>query len=263
MFMRVFLAFLQQSGLRRELSDECKWKLLSIGQQVQVHSALENIASIPNASVWEKEKWAEFSNKVTSDSNMVDTAASRLLELQESVLASGKGQDVQQKFLQLLFKALPTAMTYREEQAWDEYDARPNQLPAVQSSDQVPLWTNNPTLQKVLKKQLEFWSNEEHTTAPSSSLKIFFELTMQSYRDTLNACPNTVTREALAQILRSSIMLWRRTQGFDEDEWVMELCMAHAFCVNLPMIMKGNVTKSILPWIHRSTCINEKFRCAM
>lgn len=128
---KAFLSWLQEGGLYKSLSQQSRWKLFSIGQELAVFG---RICRLP--------KWTDQATLQSYD------LAEWFLELQSSQMQMGWSHAG--LWNQLLAVSLDAATTYREESASPFYDVVSEKPPEA-------LWLSHPSLQKVLLRQLETW----------------------------------------------------------------------------------------------------------
>jgi hypothetical protein len=118
-----FLKMLLEGGLYRSISPQGRWALLGIGQELAVYQALHGQMEV-----------------------RPHTVSKALEELQDS----------SPEWCRMLCLALETANTFRKEQASLLYDVMADQVPSSR------LWTSQDTLQALLRRQLQVWTESAH-----------------------------------------------------------------------------------------------------
>jgi len=133
-----FLKMLQQGGLYRSVSQQGRWTLLGIGQELAVYQALHGKMTVQANGV----------SKALAESNDFRT----------------------------LSLALETANQFRKEFASSRYDVMTGQIPSHR------VWTSDGTLQAVMWRQLEEWS-ESSGYLPSAQVKTIVTTALLSHKE--------------------------------------------------------------------------------
>jgi hypothetical protein len=216
-----FVEFLQQAGLYRDLSELCRWNLVSIGQQVCVFQALSRERG---SNPWEN----EWLRKLTCD------VPSWLQAVQEDALQGGSSEKHQESWLQWLCLALEAATEFRNERVqtivsnndYVVYDLSPSPLPRAPSSEEAPVWTSSSLLRNILWNQMNFWSSR--TT--STKLKIIQTVamfTLQGFEESYVTFPTKETKVAYCEAQQVCFAVLRVISGFPGNEFAFELAIKH------------------------------------
>lgn len=214
-----FITMLQQTGIYRDLSMTCKWKLLTVGQTISVLLVLGNIRSRSNTE-WEDEQLQQLSQH-----NLNEWMAT----VQADVLAHGSGENFQKIWLQWLVAALEAAVIFREERAGVVYDVSFNPPPLVNSPAEVPVWTSSPAVQTVLFKQLEYWHSTSTASASPEDIETVVQFALLSCSDSYSSCPGPDRQHAYVIAHRTSFDILRKVKGLAADSFLFELARAHRF----------------------------------
>jgi hypothetical protein len=142
---RSFLKMLLEGGLYRSISQQGRWALLGIGQELAVYQALHGHMCIQPSTV------------------------SKALE---------ESQDSSPEWCCNLCLALETANSFRKEQASPLYDVMADQIPSHR------VWTSQDTLQAVLRRQLQAWT--ESSIVPPKQVTIVVTTALTSHMEASN-----------------------------------------------------------------------------
>jgi hypothetical protein len=205
-----FINLLQQQGLYRSLSVNCRWFLLGIGQELAVFWWLGS--SMSKKTEWQQEQLGML---------LPQNTAEWLERVQTSVLAEGGGEDRQEEWVHWLCTALDSATQFREEHASFTYDVSSEHPPLSLKGDAtVPVWTSRPAMQRVLQRQLLHWKASP-VTARTSSVETVVQVALQSFGDSYAANPET--KDSFKTVLKLAIPFLRSAKGLDNDQLAFSL----------------------------------------
>lgn len=156
-----FIEFLKQNGLYRSVSNQGRWNLLGIGQELAVYGAL-----------------GRNQHPLVKDL-LPHGVATKLQLLQQHVLQFTSTEE--RNFCDALCLAVETAQQYRADLAVDTYDVLLDGHPCQ-------LWTHQAILQHVFVSQLEYWRDSgskldptQVTVVAKATLTSFFESSHKQY----------------------------------------------------------------------------------
>lgn len=242
-----YIRLLQQSGIYRSLSPRCKWRLLSIGQEIVVYLEIltqQNLSSPLRKRMerldWEQEHMsslqsyniAEWLNGVSEDT---------LLEPQNNFSGKGYPPKTEQLWNSWMSIAVDLSMSYRYEKA-DMYDIYPEKIPEIttdgignsENGDISPVWTSHSSLQKVFLRQIKYWSvNVDAARANGETTDLVIQAALQSFADTAESLRSTDSKKQYADIKSLAVLLLRRINGMGEEknneDLAFELSVKHAY----------------------------------
>ncbi len=169
-----FLKMLQQNGLYRSISQQGRWALLGIGQELAVYQVLHG--------------------KMPVQANAVSKA---LAESQD---------------FHTLSLALETANQFRSEFASTRYDVMIGQSPSHR------VWTSDGTLQAVMWRQLEEWS-ESSNELPPNQVKTVVTTALASHKEASDPKTYEEVKELAIPLIRK----------IHNDHLAFELSKEHAW----------------------------------
>jgi hypothetical protein len=220
-----FINLLQQQGLYRSLSVNCRWFLLGIGQELAVFWWLGSSMSKKTAE-WQQEQLGML---------LPHNTAEWLERVQTSVLQEGGGEDRQEEWVHWLCTALDSATQFREEHASFTYDVAPEHPPQSPMGDStVPVWTSRPAMQRVLACQLLHWKNNPVTVRTTSSVETVVQVALQSYGDSYAANPEN--KDSFKAVLKLAIPFLRSVKGIDDDQLAFSLSNTYKYFSGLCQI---------------------------
>ena len=187
-----FIKFLKENGLYRSVSNQGRWNLMGIGQELAVHATLGS------------------DHPLVKDL-LPHGVATKLQLVQEHVLQFSMNQN---EWCDILRVALETAQQYRVELAVATYD--------VLSNDPVQLWTHNSTLQQVLVSQLEYW-RDSNTKLDQTQVKVVAKVALSSFMETDHKHYEQLKTLAipLVQAVKDDVMAFDLSE---EHRWFVGLC---------------------------------------
>ena len=191
---QALIKLLQRGSLYRSLPARARWQLLSVGQELAVYCALPR--SSPNPT--EQDYLSRLQPHHIGD---------WLLELQEEEMQSGSASI----FPHWLSLALNAAATFRDEYANPFYDVVEDARP------QDKLWTSQEALQRVLRRQLEYWK-QNSTSVELTHVESVVKATLVSFSETHDSIgmDNDDAKEMYATIKKTAINLLRTVSKDDE-----------------------------------------------
>lgn len=195
-----FVKLLQESSLFRRLDDVCRWRLLSIGQEVSAYSNMKAMAP--------------------SDETLLNpTTVAEWIEQYHD-----KAPD---DALPILIQAVEAANVFRTECASKVYDVPPNNPPKVDLAANVPIWTSHKSIKTTIIKQLALW--DRGMPMSPTVAEAVAEVWLQVRGDDYVSCPTETTRNDYIQAQRKVFPLLRQINGWKNDQFLFELCVGHCY----------------------------------
>ena len=188
-----FVTFLKQNGLYRSVSNQGRWTLLGIGQELAVHATLE-------------------SNHPLVQNLLPHGVATKLQLVQEHVLQYPTDQN---HWCVVLCVALQTAQQYRIEHAMDTYDI-------LQEQPSSKLWTHQSTLQQVLVNQMEYW-RDSGTILDPTQVEVVAKATLSSFSESSHKHYELIKALAipLVRVIKDDVLAFNLSE---EHCWYDGLC---------------------------------------
>jgi hypothetical protein len=175
-----FLTMLQQGGLYRSISQQGRWALLGIGQELAVYQALHS--KLPGLQA--------------------DSVSKALAESRD---------------FRTLSLALSTANKFRKEFATSRYDVMPGQSPSHR------VWTGDSTLQAVMWRQLEEWT-ESPDSLPTEHVKTVVTTILDSHREASDPKTYEEVKELAIPLIRKIHSDHLAFELAKEHSWNNGLC---------------------------------------
>ena len=194
-----FLAFLKQNGLYRSISNQGRWTLLGIGQELAVHATLE-------------------SNHPLVKNLLPHGVATKLQLVQEHVLQYPTDQN---HWCVVLCVALQTAQQYRVERAMDTYDI-------LQEEPSSQLWTHQSTLQQVLMSQMEYW-RDTGTILDPTQVKVVAKAALLSYLESSHKHYELIKALAipLVRVVKDDVLAFDLSEEYCWYDGLCQLSLDH------------------------------------
>lgn len=219
-----YMDWLIQTGLYRNLTSFCKWKLLSIGQQVDIFVALSNVRA---ESVWQKEQLETLT---------AANVGEWLCQVQENVHEIGSGDARHEMWTLWLYLVLSKAMKYREDHLHPTYDLG-KLLPRASTITEIPVWTSSKHIRQVLTKQLAFWRSMGTVGATTEDMvESIIQSSIQTCSDAYASCTNSETKQAYVDAQSAAMNILRSSRGLVADTFLFGLFQHHCYFSGLCQI---------------------------
>ncbi|VEU39239.1 unnamed protein product [Pseudo-nitzschia multistriata] len=210
-----FVGLLQNDGLYRRLSEDGKWKLLGIGQELRtfgtVAGQLNEFRSTEDREAVES-WWGGLQPQAMAD---------WFLSVQQTVEKSGWLHS--RLWYELLLTAIWDLLGFREDFKETVYDVASERCTE-------PLWISHPSMKEMLKRQIKHWETNYQDVSPQL-IECTAKLALLSYSESIPPLqgPNETPierRKEFVQMQRDVLSLLRRVfEG--NDETAFELCVQY------------------------------------
>lgn len=217
LFLIIILLSNITGGLYRSLSENGKWKMLGVCQEISVFG---NIAALLKN---------QSSGAVHLDESLKSYSIAKWLEERQSTEEPSLANDL---WHNLLATAVDTALSFREEYAGTRYDIT-TQHPSE------PSWLSHPSMLSVLRTQLESWRNKQKNggLVARPLVESVVKATLVAYLEATG-----VERDQLDEVKRLSMYVLRRASDGD-DQLAFDLCVYHEHFHGLCEISVANEKK--------------------
>ena len=210
-----FIKLLQDDGLYRHLSDNSKWNLLGIGQELKVFGEMAQFLLNEYKHSQEQEVLDLWQRGLQPQS-----IADWFLTVQKSVEESGWLHS--NIWYDLLGIASDSILEFRQEFAQRVYDVTTEGSPE-------PLWISHPSMREMLKRQIKYWKTN-YQDVPLPLIEAVIKTTLLSYSESLAPAPasdeSSSVRLEFAKIQKDGISLLR---SLSRDELAFELCVQYRY----------------------------------
>lgn len=208
---RHFIKLIKEGGLYRRLSEDGKWKLLGIGQELYVFGEMSQLL-IHTYKHHQDDIVDEWQAGLQSHS-----IAQWLLTVQGSLelLHSEIWYDI-------LGTALNTLLMIRDDHARSVYD-----IASEQCSE--PIWTSNSSMRDMLKRQIQYWVTNHQENVPLELIEVVVKTALLSYSESLSPSSSVEDRMDYVSIQKSSITLLRLVISDGHDELAFDLCKQYRY----------------------------------
>jgi len=197
-------------GLYRRLSEDGKWKLLGIGQELHVFAEMSQLLLKKYKHHEDVDEWQAGLQP--------HNIARWLLAVQESIERSGWLHS--EIWHDILGTASNTILMFREDHARPVYDVASERC-------SEPLWVSDPSLQELFKRQIMYWETK-HQDVPLELIELVVKTALLSYSESLSASSSVEDRLGFVEIQKSSISLLRLVSD-GHDEVAFELCKKYRY----------------------------------
>eukprot|EP00535_Pseudo-nitzschia_heimii_P005390 CAMPEP_0197180364 /NCGR_PEP_ID=MMETSP1423-20130617/5005_1 /TAXON_ID=476441 /ORGANISM="Pseudo-nitzschia heimii, Strain UNC1101" /LENGTH=1088 /DNA_ID=CAMNT_0042630435 /DNA_START=171 /DNA_END=3437 /DNA_ORIENTATION=- len=208
-----FIKLLQDDGLYRHLSDDSKWSLLGIGQELKVFGEIAQFLLNQHKHSQEQEVVDLWQRDLQPQSIADWFLSVQKYEDESGWLHSNLWYD-------LLGIALDSLLEFRQEFAQHVYDVATEVSPK-------PLWISHPSMREMLKCQIKYWE-KNYQDVPLSLIEAVVKTALLSYSESLS--PSLASNESsririeFVKIQKAGISLLR---SLGRDELAFELCVQY------------------------------------
>lgn len=211
-----FINLLQDDGLYRRLSENSKWKLLGIREELTVFASMAQL--LLQKYKHSQEELVNSWQHGLQPQCMADWFLSiQKLEEQSGWLHSNVWND-------LLGAALDIILESRQQLAQSVYDV------ATETSSEH-LWTSHPSMQEMLKNQIHYWTTN-YQDVPLPLIEAVVKTALLSFSESMSPSPSHPSNESdksrkeFAKIQKAGISLLRLLSD-GRDELAFELCVQY------------------------------------
>ena len=205
-----FVKLIKEGGLYRCLSEDGKWKLLGIGQELHVFGEMSQLLLHKYKHQDDADEWQAGlqSHSIADWLRSVQKSVERSRWLHSEI------------WYDILGTALSTILIFREDNARSVYD-----IASERCSE--PLWISHLSLQELLNRQIKYWQTN-HQDVPLELIELVVKTALLSYNESLSPSSSVEERMGFVQIQKSSISLLRLVSD-GNDELAFDLCKQYRY----------------------------------
>ena len=212
---KYFLKMLQDEGLYRRLSENCKWKLLGIGQELETFGKMAQLLLHDYKHSKEQDMIGSWESCLQPQS-----MAEWFRLAQKSV--EGSGWLHSNLWYAFLMPALDTILGFRQLFSQSVYDV------ATENSPE-PLWINHSSMKEMLKRQIKRWETN-YQDVELTLIEAVVKTALLSYHESLSPVQtpdeSNMSRMEFVKIQKAGISLLRL---LGRDELAFELCVQYRY----------------------------------
>eukprot|EP00532_Pseudo-nitzschia_australis_P007713 CAMPEP_0168166450 /NCGR_PEP_ID=MMETSP0139_2-20121125/2033_1 /TAXON_ID=44445 /ORGANISM="Pseudo-nitzschia australis, Strain 10249 10 AB" /LENGTH=1139 /DNA_ID=CAMNT_0008083647 /DNA_START=242 /DNA_END=3661 /DNA_ORIENTATION=+ len=215
-----FITLLQKDGLYRHLSEDGKWKLLGIGQELCTFGDVAELLLHQYKHTQEQDVVESWRGGLQSQA-----MADWFLSIQQMVEKSGWLHS--EVWYNLLGTALERVLGFREEFGETVYDVTSERC-------SEPLWISHPSMKEMLNRQIKYWKTN-FQDVPLRLIETAAKTALLSNSESIVPSPSRepteesiMSRMEFVKIQKAVLSLLRRVSD-GHDELAFELCVQYRY----------------------------------
>jgi len=213
-----FVNLLQNDGLYRHLSEDGKWNLLGIGQELRTFGTVAEL-------LLHKYKHTRDQDLVESWRSGLQSQAMAEWFLSVQQMVEDSGWLHAEAWYDLLGAALESILGFREDFAETVYDVASEKC-------SEPLWTSHPSMKEMLNRQIKYWE-KNYQNVPLPLVEAAVKTALLSHSESIVPSQQS-TEEAnrcrieFVRVQKAALSLLRKV-GDGNDELAFELCVQYRY----------------------------------